>query len=214
MQVVSTNLGEKKTVNWKGKKVETGIYKQPVEGAIYLGAYGVQKDQVVDLKVHGGIDKSCYLYSEDHYSYWKEVYSQLGWNWGMFGENLTVSGLDESKIYIGDIYEVGDAHIQVSQPRQPCYKLGIRFGDQKILKDFIKSGFSGAYVRVIKEGLVKKGDTLKLIIRSRSGLPVSEIFRMLYDKRTDRDQIENAIYDGNLSNSVKRELAGKLNRIT
>ncbi len=210
MNVTSVNLGESKTINWKGKEVQTGIYKTPVKDAIQLTKFGVTGDKVVDTKVHGGIDKSCYLYSTDHYEYWKELYSDLDWDWGMFGENITVEGLDEKNINIGDIYEIGEAHVQVSQPRQPCFKLGIKFGDQKILKDFIASGMSGIYMRVIKDGLVKKGDSMELLIRSKTSSPISDVFHLLYAKEAKKEAIENVIYDGNLAQSIREQLAAKI----
>ncbi len=210
MNVTSVNIGENQTIQWKGREVQTGIFKYPVENDIHLTQFEVKGDHVVDKKVHGGIDKACYLYSRDHYDYWKRLYPDLEWNWGMFGENITVEGLNEKDVCIGDVFEIGEAHVQVSQPRQPCFKLGIRFGNQKILKDFIASGFSGVYVRVIKEGKVKKGDSMKLIIRSKTSTSVADVFSMLYAKEIDRTLIENVVYDGNLAQSIREQLSGRL----
>ncbi len=210
MNVTSVNIGENQTIQWKGREVQTGIFKYPVENDIHLTQFEVKGDHVVDKKVHGGIDKACYLYSRDHYDYWKRLYPDLEWNWGMFGENITVEGLNEKDVCIGDVFEIGEAHVQVSQPRQPCFKLGIRFGNQKILKDFIASGFSGVYVRVIKEGKVKKGDSMKLIIRSKTSTSAADVFNMLYAKEIDRTLIENVVYDGNLAQSIREQLSGRL----
>ncbi len=212
MEVKSVNLSSPRIVHWKGKEVETGIYKYPVQESIQLGTFGVAKDHVADLKVHGGIDKSCYFYSADHYEYWKSLYPDLDWNWGMLGENITVEGLEESKIHIGDVYEIGEAHIQISQPRQPCFKLGIKFGTQKILRDFINKGWPGCYARVIKEGKVEVGDKMSLIIRSKSSQSVQDIFKMLYSDDFERIKIENAVHDGNLAQSVRQQLLPKLER--
>ena len=102
MQIISTNIAEPTTIEWNGQQIQTGIYKYPVEIPIYMGIEGVENDHVLDRKYHGGADKACYLYSADHYSFWKNKYPNLEWIWGMFGENLTVIGLDESEIRIGD----------------------------------------------------------------------------------------------------------------
>ncbi len=150
MEIISTNIGQRKTVTLNGKRYETGIFKYSVNHHLQLGKLDVHGDNVIDRKYHGGIDKACYLYSEDHYPYWKNNYPELDWKHGMFGENLTVKNSNEKKIYIGDTYEVGSSIIQVSQPRQPCFKLGIRFKNQSITKKFIDYGYSGVYFRVIK----------------------------------------------------------------
>ena len=107
MKIVSVNIGEPRTLIWKGSEIVTGIYKFPVEGALFLSAGGVKGDHVIDTRVHGGSDKACYLYSSGHYPFWKEKYPEAEWKWGMFGENLTVEGLEESEILIGDIFRVG-----------------------------------------------------------------------------------------------------------
>ena len=134
MKVISTNLGKRTKIIWNGKETMTGIYKYPVEQPLYLDTDDVQGDTVVDRKYHGGTYKACYLFSADNYPYWKEKYPLLDWDWGMFGENLTIEGLDESQVSIGSTYKLGNALVQITQPREPCYKLGIRFGNQDILK--------------------------------------------------------------------------------
>ena len=149
-----------------GKSVKTGIYKTHVKDGITLGLTDVVGDAVMDRKHHGGIDKACYLYSADHYSFWQEKFPDLHWTHGMFGENLTVDGLDESQINIGDTFEIGKTIIQVSEPRRPCSILGIRFGTQAIVKEFYHQPYPGIYVRVLKEGKIKKGDSFKLIKNS------------------------------------------------
>ena len=163
MRIISTNIGKPTTILWNGKHEQTGIFKYPVAKALDLGKTDVENDTVIDRKHHAGINKACFLFSADPFPYWKEKYPQLPWNWGMFGENLTVQGLDESVIRIGDIYRIGTALVQISQPREPCYKLGIRFQDQAILKRYIDHGYSGTYVRILEEGQVSNGDAVELI---------------------------------------------------
>ncbi len=161
MEIVSTNIAKAVKINWRGQNVQTGIYKSPTKQPIYLGKNEVKGDTVSDRKVHGGEYKACYLFSADQYDYWQKLYPNLEWTYGMLGENLTVSGLDEKQIQLGDIYKLGEALVQITQPREPCYKFGVKFGTQKVLKQFIDHGYPGAYVRVIEEGYVdRKGMNL------------------------------------------------------
>ena len=136
MLVKSVNIGNKQDVLWNGKTVSTGIFKKSVL-SIKLGKEDVDLDDVVDRKYHGGIDKACYIYSFNHYAFWQKLYPNVELNFGMFGENITIEGLNEKTVYIGDIYRIGGATVKVTQPRQPCFKLGVRFSDQKIIKQFI-----------------------------------------------------------------------------
>lgn len=182
MKVVSVNIGERKSINWKGKIVETGIFKNPVNQPIFLGMEDVEKDIVVDRRYHGGIEKAVYAYSENHYSYWKKLYPQLNWQYGMFGENLTISNLDETEIYVGSIYKLGEATIEVTKPREPCYKLGIKFGTQKVVKQFWNSTKSGVYFKVLKTGNVKVGDELKLVSVTEKPLSIADVYETKKDK--------------------------------
>src|SRR5690606_29793566 len=127
MKVISTNGGERRSVRWSGKMYETGIFKFPVKEGISLGFSDVVGDAVVDRKYHGGEDKACYAFSKDEYSFWENRYPKIEFTDGMFGENLTIEGLNETELFIGDTFQIGDAIIQVSEPRQPCVKLNIRF---------------------------------------------------------------------------------------
>ncbi|MDH7446535.1 MOSC domain-containing protein [Aquimarina sp. 2201CG14-23] len=206
MKVISTNIGMPKTISWRGKDVKTGIYKYPVDKPIFLDREDVEGDHVVDRKVHGGIDKACYLYSANHYPFWKEKYPDLEWNYGMFGENLTVEGFDERNIKIGAIYKLGSATVQISRPRQPCYKLGIKFGTQKILKQFIDSLFPGVYVRILQPGVVNTKDEFTLIEDTNDGVSVSEIYTLIYhyDKSKHADILSKALNNNLVSDSDKK----------
>lgn len=190
MQIVSTNIGGPTTFTWNGKEEETGIFKYPVSEPLYLTKSDVAKDTLIDRKHHGGINKACYLFSKEQYPFWKALYPALEWDYGMFGENLTVSGLDESEVRIGDVFKIGTALVQVSQPREPCYKLGVRFGDQKILKQFIEHGYPGTYVRILEEGEVRKDDTIERIERSSNTLTVKQFFDLMYQKKKDARLLE------------------------
>ena len=204
MKVISANIGNPTTILWNGKEEKTGIFKYPTTKPVFLGKTDVTKDTVVDRKHHAGIDKACYLFSEDQYPYWKGIYPELDWDWGMFGENLTIEGLDELQTRIGDVFKIGSAIIQVSQPREPCYKLGIRFGTQKILKQFIGHGCPGTYVRIIKEGKVRIDDTLELVEQSKNTLTVKQFYELLYAKEKNIEIVQLAITNLSLP-EYKRE---------
>jgi len=176
MKVVSTNIGKKTTLLWKGKEVITGILKKPTDDAIILGLEDVKEDAVVDRKYHGGTDQAVYAYGEQHYKYWQELYPEVEMKPGFFGENLTVTCLDEEAIYVGDVYELGTAIVQVTKPRQPCMKLGIVFGTQKVLKQFWNVPKSGLYFKILQEGVVKKGDELKLIEHIKNSKSIAEVY--------------------------------------
>lgn len=193
MKIISTNIAKPTTIIWNGKEENTGIYKTPTNQPIYLGKDDVKKDSVIDRKNHGGTYKACYLFSEIHYPYWKYLYPDLKWDWGMFGENLTVSGMDETEIFVGDIYKIGTALVQVSQPREPCYKLGVKFNNLNIIKNFIQHGFSGTYVSVLKEGNVNIGDQLILEKRPKNSLTVAQMFHLLNNKTKDQNLLQLAV---------------------
>ncbi|MBT3385951.1 MAG: MOSC domain-containing protein [Prolixibacteraceae bacterium] len=208
MRVISTNIGEAKTVLWNGKEVKTGIYKFSVEHAIFLGAEDVENDNVVDRRYHGGVDKACYLYSADNYEYWKKLHPNVKMPWGMFGENLSIEDLHEAEIYVGDIFKIGEAVVQATQPRQPCFKLDIRFETKGMVKQFIDSGFSGVYVRVLEKGNVKRGDLMELIERKNSN-SIQKIFELLFTSEFQEEDIQNAINDPFLAESCRKDLQKK-----
>ncbi|RLD30024.1 MAG: MOSC domain-containing protein [Bacteroidetes bacterium] len=193
MQIISTNIAKPITISWNGKKIITGIYKTPTNKPIYLGKKNVKGDEVTDRKHHGGKYKACYLFSADHYPYWQNLYPNLDWDWGMFGENLTVSGLDETKICIGDIYKIGNALVQVTQPREPCFKFGVKFGTQHVLKQFITHGRPGTYVKVLKEGFVKTGDSFKLVEQAKNSITSSQFFELLFAKQKNLQHLKLAL---------------------
>ncbi|WP_438423379.1 MOSC domain-containing protein [Aquimarina macrocephali] len=212
MKVLSTNIATPRSIHWKGREEKTGIYKLPVKDPIYLEKEDVRNDHVIDRRYHGGVDKACYLYSADHYPYWKTKYPDLEWNHGMFGENITVEGFDEKNIKIGSVYKLGGATIQVSRPRQPCYKLGIRFGNHAVLKQMIDSLLSGVYVRIIHPGPVSVGDELQLIKENDDGISIAELNTLLfhYDENTHLELAKKALMDTLVSNSDKKYFRKKI----
>lgn len=206
MKVISTNLGHSTEIMWNNEKTTTGIFKYPVTGPIYLDTESVRNDTIANRKVHGGEFKACYLFSSDHYPYWQQKYPELQWDWGMFGENLTVEGLDESQLKIGNIYKLGSALVQISQPREPCFKLGIRFGNQNILKEFIDHGFPGTYVRVLEKGEVNVGDHLELVKESSNPLTIQQFYRLLFNREKDQEVLQWAINNDALPPSKRESL--------
>lgn len=188
MKVISTNIGTKLSVPYRGKQVQTGIFKFPTNEGIVLETTDVAGDAVIDRKYHGGVDKAAYFFFHDNYSFWQNIYPELDFRFGFFGENVTLEGGNEAQIFIGEQYAIGDAIIEISQPREPCFKLGFRFGTQKVLKQFINQAYSGFYVRIVREGRVKQGDTLMLTKSENHSFSIAEAYRLLY--QSDKDDLE------------------------
>lgn len=184
MRVVSVNVGLPREVRWKGRTVTTGIFKEPVAGRVVVRTLNLDGDRQADLTVHGGPEKAIYAYPAEHYQYWRQELSDMHLPWSMFGENLTVEGLHEDSVHIGDQFRIGSATVMVTQPRMPCYKLGIKFQRDDILKRFMNSGRTGFYFSVLEEGDVAAGDPITLLKRDEHAVPVSEITRLfVYDKQ-------------------------------
>lgn len=207
MKVVSTNKGTSVEINYHGKVVNTGMYKFPVDEGIYLGKADVKDDSVIDRRYHGGVDKACYWYSAKHYDFWKNRFPDLEWDYGMFGENLSISELDEGEVKIGDVYEVGECLVQVTQPRQPCFKLNYRFSCDSMVKEFIAAGFPGVYIRVLREGTINKGDELILKERNEQSLSIREVYQLLYQADKDPLLFQRAIADEALAASCRKDLS-------
>ncbi len=203
MHIQSTNIATPKTFTWLEKKITTGIYKTPTPKPIYLGKEGIKGDHIADKTVHGGVHKACYLFSTDHYPYWKQLYPQLEWNWGMFGENLTVNGMNELQIKVGDIYKIGEALVQVTQPREPCFKFGVKFGSQNVLKQFIQHGFSGTYVKILEEGFVTTNTNVILVDRLDKSLSVKQLFELFFSKEKNPEWLDIALNCPVLSEQFK-----------
>jgi len=188
MRVVSLNVGLPREVEWHGRTVLTSIFKAPVDRRLRVSTLNFEGDEQSDLTVHGGVDKAVYAYPSKHYEYWRRELAQADLPLGVFGENLTTEGLLETDLRIGDRFRVGSAEFVVTQPRMPCYKLGIRFGRGDILKRFLQSGRSGFYFAVTLEGEVGEGDSIELIARSNEGLTVADVVK-LYTVDTENQEL-------------------------
>ncbi|MGB5646119.1 MAG: MOSC domain-containing protein [Muriicola sp.] len=193
MKVISTNIGSPTKIHWKGFEEQTGIFKYPTKDAIFLGSSQVDKDTVTDRKHHGGIFKACYLFSASQYPFWQKHYPSLSWDWGMFGENITIDSMPENDLLIGSVYTLGSATVQITIPREPCYKLGIRFKDQEVIKAFVDHGHPGTYVKVLQEGKVRKGDSFVLKETADQKLSIADVYKLLYDKEKNIDLLNLAL---------------------
>src|SRR5882757_4831605 len=192
MKIISLNVGLPREVIWHGISVTTGIYKEPVAGRVALRKLNLDGDRQADLTVHGGEYKAVYCYPVEHYEYWKKEWPGRELPMGMFGENFTVQGLFENDVHLGDRFSVGTAEVVVTQPRLPCYKLGVRFGSDDMVKRFLASGRTGFYVAVVREGEVGVGDEMKVIARETNSVAVSEITNLYVAKRYGEAEI-NAV---------------------
>jgi len=178
MKVLSVNVGLPRKIEWMGRIVRTSIFKAPVQGRVRVAQLNLQGDQQSDLSVHGGIDKAVYAYPSEHYSFWSQELPAIDFPWGAFGENLTTEGLLEGAVHIGDRLRIGSAEFVVTQPRMPCFKLGIRFDRPDIVKLFLQSGRSGFYLAVLKEGEVTAGDSIELLKQDEHGVTVADIVNL------------------------------------
>ncbi len=179
MKLLAISVGRPREVQWRGRSVQTSIFKTPLSGRVRVTRDNVEGDQQSDLSVHGGPEKAVYAYPAEHYAYWRRELPNAQLPWGAFGENFTTEGLLEDEVCIGDRYRVGTAELVVTQPRMPCYKLGIRFGHPDMVKRFHHSGRNGFYLAVEREGEVGAGDAVERIARGERQLTVADVV-MLY----------------------------------
>lgn len=193
MKIVSLNVGRPRLVVSDGQTVSTGIYKTPVEGRVMLRTLNLDGDRQADLTVHGGPAKAAYAYPAEHYGYWRDELPGAELPWGVFGENFTTEGLDESNVNVGDRLRLGSAEVTVTQPRMPCYKLGIKFGRSDIVKRFLASGRTGFYFSVQREGEVGAGDEIEFIRRDRHGVTIADILRLYVSDGGDVETLRRAV---------------------
>lgn len=176
MKLVSVNVSLPREIRHGGKIIRTGIFKEPVTGPVRVDSRNLEGDEQADPKNHGGEHKAVYAYSLDHYEYWRGVLDRTEMTYGQFGENLTISGLDERESCIGDQLRIGTALFTVTQPRVPCFKLGIRFGDEKVPKLFTEAARTGFYLRVLQGGCMEAGDSTELLERGRGQVAIRTLF--------------------------------------
>lgn len=209
MRLISLNVGMPRDVLWQGKMVTTGIFKDPVSHPVVLRSLNFDGDAQADLTVHGGPDKAVYAYSSEHYDGWQ---SQLGRGLppGAFGENLTTEGMTENLIHIGDEFRVGAARLVVTQPRLPCYKLGLRFENTGMIKTFLKAGKPGIYFAVQEEGFVHPGEAIEPLAQDENRITVSEMFHLILDRRPDPAAIRRLLQVNALAAAWRQKLEALL----
>lgn len=210
MKIISVNVARPRLVEWNDQIVSTGIYKIPVEGRVMLRTLNLDGDRQADLTVHGGPTKAVYVYPAEHYSYWRDELPGAELPWGMFGENCTSEGLNESTVNIGDRFRVGSAEVTVSEPRMPCYKLGIKFGRSDIIKRFLASGRTGFYFSIQREGEVGAGDEIELIARDANNVTVADITGLYSGNKGDVEMMRRAIALESLPESWRNHFRKRL----
>jgi len=190
MRILSVNVGLPREIEWRGKIVRTSIFKEPVSGGVQVRRLNLDGDQQSDLTVHGGVNMAVYAYPSEHYSYWREELPEASLHWGAFGENLTTEGLLEDLVNIGDRFRIGSAEFAVTQPRIPCYKLGIRFGRDDIVKRFLQSGRTGFYFAVTQEGAIRAGDTIERLSVNEHSVTIPDILSLYVAKEPSRELLQ------------------------
>ena len=193
MKLISLNVAYPRLTLYKGQSISTGIFKQPVSGAVMLRSLNLDGDRQADLSVHGGVYKAVYGYPSEHYEFWRQELPEAKLPWGAFGENFTTEGLLEQDLHVGDRLQIGAAILIVRQPRNPCYKLAAKFQRDDMIERFLRSGRSGFYFSVEQEGTVQTGDTFEFLSREPKAITIAELNRLYVDDRYDRELLEKAI---------------------
>jgi MOSC domain-containing protein YiiM len=204
MKLLSLNVGLPRIVESHDGPVATGIFKEPVAGPVTLRTLNLDGDRQADLSVHGGVSKAVYAYPSEHYEFWKQELPDMRLPYGMFGENFTTEGLFENSANVGDRFRIGAAEIMVTEPRLPCYKLGIKFGRTDIIRRFLQSRRTGLYFAVLKEGEVKAGDEIELISRDENKITVADITRLYAFEKHDLATLRRAVKLSALSESWRQ----------
>ena len=212
MQVVSVNVGKPQEHEWRGQRVTTAIFKSPVEGLVAVGKLGLEGDEQADLTVHGGADKAVYAYPQEHYAYWRSQLPDYSFGPGNFGENLTLAGLTEEAIHIGDQLRIDTAVFTVTQPRSPCYKLSVRFHREDMTKRFYESRRFGFYLRVLREGTLQMGAAVTVVERDPNAVSVADLIRLFTGDSHDPALVKRALKVSTLSEGWRTYLRERVGR--
>ena len=193
MKLISIQVGLPREVSWRGRRVTTGIFKEPVAGPVMLRTLNLDGDSQADLSVHGGPTKAVYAYPVEHYEYWRNELPEMQLPLGMFGENFTTEGLLEGEVNIGDRFRIGEAEVVVTEPRLPCSKLAVKFKRTDMLRRFLQSRRTGFYFAVLTEGIVKAGDAIEPLRRDGNNISVEDIVRLYAFEQDDLETMRRAI---------------------
>src|SRR5204862_4203154 len=191
-RLLSVNVGLPRDIEWKGRTVHTGIWKDPVPGRCRAGRLNLDRDGQGDLAGHGGEQRAVFVYQIESYRYWQEHMKRTDFVHGQFGENFTIEGLPDDAVCIGDRYRIGSALFEVTQPRVTCYRVGIRTNEPQMAALLTSSGRPGFYLRVLEEGEVGAGDPILLITGGPARITVAQVNALLYSSQHPRDQLERA----------------------
>jgi MOSC domain-containing protein YiiM len=204
MRILSVNVGLPRSVEWGGHTITTGIFKEPVAGPVRLEPLNFAGDRQADLTVHGGPDKAVYAYDDTHYVRWREQIDRNDWSPGLFGENLTTTGLLESEVRIGDLFRIGSALLRAVQPRFPCYKLNVRFDDPGMTRLFAREGRSGIYFRVIEPGTVQAGDAIRLVEAADTTITIQIVSQIVLTHKAEASLLAEVAKLPHLPDSLKK----------
>jgi len=206
MKLLSLNISPGKKVDFNGRTVGTGIFKEPVEGSVFATRLTLKGDRQVDLRYHGGEHKAIYAYPFEHYATWAKELGRDDLAPGQFGENFTTEGMFETNVHIGDRFRIGTAVVEVTQPREPCFKLGMKMGDPGFVKTFLQSERSGFYLRVVEEGDVRAGDKIEAVHRDPEAVSVQFIHHLRYQDSMNKAEIKRVLSVDALSKEWRRHL--------
>jgi MOSC domain-containing protein YiiM len=210
VRLVSVNVSAGRTVDYEGRPIETGIFKEPVLGPVRVRRHGLDGDRQADLENHGGEMKAVYAYALEHYDWWRDELGRADLAPGAFGENLTIAGLDEREVTPGDEVTIGTVRLAAVQPRQPCFKLGLKLGDMGVVDRFLRSGRYGVYFRVALEGELEAGDPVEVAARVSPRFPLPDLLRLRYDPGRSPDDVRRALAVPTLSTKWRKILEGLL----
>ena len=210
-RVVSVNVGRPREVEWRGRLVRTSIFKSPTPARVRVTTLNIDGDEQSDLSVHGGLHKAVYVYPREHYEFWRSELPESVLEWGAFGENLTIEGLLEDDVRVGDRLEIGSVEFEVTQPRFPCFKLGIRFGRDDVLKRFLESGRSGFYLSVVKEGALAAGDAIQFDPRAGHDVTIADIAAAYATGGEDSNLLRRILEVPTLPGGLREHFARRLN---
>ena len=213
MKLISLNVGMPRIVESNGEPVATGIFKRPKQGSVMLRTLNLDGDRQADLRVHGGISKAVYGYPVEHYEFWKRELPDMELPFGMFGENFTTEGMLEDALNVGDRFRIGEAELMVTEPRMPCYKLGIKFGRTDIIRKFLQSRRTGFYFAVVKEGEVEAGNEIELLSRDSNGITIADITRLYAFEKDDVETLRRAVKLEALSESWREYFQKQIHKL-